>query len=74
MANRYLSLEATEVVNAFEECDLDEGADPIMNTGETVEASESLPEESDLSDVAVEEDIVTQQTFVPEETNDNPDR
>ena len=30
-----------------------------MNTGETVEASESLPEESDLSDVAVEEDIVT---------------
>ena len=59
MANRYLSLEGAEVVNAFEECDLNEGADPIMNTGEIVEASESLPEESDLSDIAVEEDIVT---------------
>ena len=58
MANRYLSLEATEVVNAFEECDFNEGADPITNTGETIEASESLPEESDLSD-AVEEDSVT---------------
>ena len=51
MANRYLSLEATEVVNAFEECYLNEGAEPIMNTGETirdvlsmVEASDSLPE------------------------------
>ena len=59
MTNRYLSLEAIEVVNTFEECYLNVVAEPIMNTGETVEASESLTEESDLSDVAVEDDIVT---------------